>query len=152
MPAALGLLGASVLGAILVFAFDLALGRRYRTVQFVLAGSLLLTVLLLPFFQFAQSELAPKEDQGVVFSILAPSPTATIEQNSIYAREVQKIYESVPEYDASFQVTSANFGISGMILKPWSERRRTSVAIGDSLQAPAAAVAGVNVIVPVALS
>ena len=125
----------------------MALGRRYRAVQFVLAGSLLLTVLLLPFFQFAQSELAPKEDQGVVFSILVPSPTATIEQNSIYAREVQKIYESVPEYDASFQVTSANFGISGMILKPWSERRRTSVAIGDSLQAPAAAVAGVNVIV-----
>jgi len=147
IPAAAGLLGASVFGAVLIFAFDLALGRRYRAVQFVLAGSMLLTALLAPFFQFAQSELAPKEDQGVVFSILVPSPTATIEQNSVYAREVQKIYESVPEYDASFQLTSANFGISGMILKPWSERRRTSVAIGDSLQAPAAAVAGVNVIV-----
>ncbi|MEY3608655.1 MAG: hypothetical protein RLZZ447_1443, partial [Verrucomicrobiota bacterium] len=147
VPSALILLGVSVVGAIAVFLFDLGLGRRFRALQFVLAGALLLVVLLVPFFQFSQSELAPKEDQGVVFSILAPSPTATIEQNSLYAREVQKIFEAVPEYDASFQVTSANFGISGMILKPWSERRRNAVAIGDSLQGPAATVAGVNVIV-----
>ena len=43
-----------------------------------LSGAVLLTMLLAPFFMFAQQELAPKEDQGVVFSILLTSPTSTI--------------------------------------------------------------------------
>jgi hypothetical protein len=47
-----------------------------------------------PFFMLAQSELAPKEDQGVVFSILLPSPTSTIDQNLIFSEEVQKMFTS----------------------------------------------------------
>ena len=75
---------------------------------------------MLPFFTFAQKELAPKEDQGVVFSILLPSPTATIDQNVIYSAQVQDMFMKVPEYENSFQITAANFGFSGIILKPWS--------------------------------
>lgn len=98
----------------------------------------MLALLVVPFFQFAQSELAPKEDQGVVFGILIPSPTSTIDQNMIFADEVQKVFTSVPEYETSFQLTGANFGFSGVLLKPWSERKRTSMAIEASLQGPAA--------------
>ncbi len=144
---AMGTLAATFIGAVLVIVFDLMLGRRYKSAQYALTGATMLTLLLAPFFMFAQNELAPKEDQGVVFSILIPSPTATIDHNVIYAKEVQKMFESVPEYENSFQLTAASFGFSGIILKPWSERKRSSLEIEQSLQAPAASISGLNVII-----
>ncbi len=144
---AAGTLAATFVGAALITVFDLLLGRRYKTAQFALTGATMLTLLLLPFFMFAQSELAPKEDQGVVFSILLPSPTATIDHNVLYAKEVQKMFESVPEYENSFQLTAASFGFSGIILKPWSERKRSSLEIEQSLQGPAGTIPGMNVVI-----
>ena len=116
-------------------------------VPVTITGAALLTLLLLPFFMFAQRELAPKEDQGVVFSILQPSPTSTIDQNVMFAEQVQKMFTSIPEYENSFQLTGATFGFSGVILKPWSGRKRSSIQIQEALQGPAATVAGLNVIV-----
>ncbi len=147
MPLMMGLAAASVLGSISVFLFDLMLRRRYVWIQYVLTGSVMMTVLLIPFFKFAQSELAPKEDQGVVFSILIPSPTSTIDQNVLFAQQVQKMFTSFPEYDTSFQITGSNFGFAGAILKPWTERTRSSIKIQESLQGQAAAIPGVNVVV-----
>ncbi len=116
-------------------------------VPVTITGAVLLTLLIVPFVMFAQNELAPKEDQGVVFSILQPSPTSTIDQNVLFASQVQKMFETVPEYENSFQLTSSNFGFSGIILKPWSERKRSSIQIQDSLQGPAATIPGLQVIV-----
>ncbi|HLP07064.1 MAG TPA: efflux RND transporter permease subunit [Opitutaceae bacterium] len=147
LPLAIGLFATSLVGALLLLVFDRLLGRRFARLPFVLSGAVLLMFVVVPFFQFAQSELAPKEDQGVVFGILIPSPTSTLDQNVLFAEEVQKVFTSVPEYDTSFQLTGANFGFSGVLLKPWSERKRTSMAIMDSLQAPAATIPGLNVVV-----
>ena len=127
--------------------YEKIIGASLGWVPVTITGAALLTLLVVPFFMFAQRELAPKEDQGVVFTILQPSPTATIDQNSLFASEVQKMYAAVPEYENSFQVTGANFGFAGLILKPWSQRQRNAVQIQDSLQAPAATIAGVQLIV-----
>ena len=127
--------------------YEKIIGASLGWVPVTITTALLLTMLIVPFFMFAQKELAPKEDQGVVFSILQPSPTSTIDQNSIFAGEVQKMFAGVPEYDTSFQITGANFGFAGIILKPWSERKRTSIQIQESLLPAAAKVAGLNVIV-----
>ncbi|HTO03271.1 MAG TPA: efflux RND transporter permease subunit, partial [Opitutus sp.] len=118
IPLAIGLGAASFIGAAATIVFDLLLGRRYQAVQYALTGATMLALLVVPFFMFAQSELAPKEDQGVVFSILLPSPTATIDQNIIYGEQVQEIFTSVPEYENSFQLIAAQFGFSGILLKP----------------------------------
>ncbi len=127
--------------------YERVIGASLGWVPVTIMLAVLLTLLVVPFFTFAQNELAPKEDQGVVFSILQPSPTATIDQNVIFAAEVQKMFTSVPEYENSFQLTSSTFGFSGVILKPWSERKRSSIQIQDALQGPAASIAGLNVIV-----
>lgn len=137
----------SILPALLTLFFDWLSGRRSQFLPLVLMLASMLTLLLVPFVQFANKELAPKEDQGVVFSILLPAPTATIDQNVLYAREVQKAFEAVPEYEQSFQITGANFGFSGIILKPWSERKRSSLQIEQSLMGPAAAIPGMNVVI-----
>jgi len=127
--------------------YEQMIGRSLGWVPVTITGAFMLTLLLVPFFMFAQHELAPKEDQGVVFSILQPSPTSTIDQNVLFAAQVQKMFEGVPEYENSFQLTSSSFGFSGIILKPWSERKRSSIQIQDALQAPAATIPGLQVIV-----
>jgi multidrug efflux pump len=53
----------------------------------------------------------------------------------------------VPEYEQSFQITGANFGFSGIILKPWSERKRSALQIEQSLLGPAGGIAGMNFII-----
>ena len=87
------------------------------------------------------------EDQGVVFSLMLPSATSTIDQNVIFSKQVQDMFTSIDEYENSFQITGAAFGFSGIILKPWSERSRTVVEIQEAFQEPAAKIAGLNVVV-----
>ena len=127
--------------------YEKMIGRSLGWVPVTITFAVLMTALLVPFFMFAQSELAPKEDQGVVFSILQTSPTSTIDQNMLYAGQVQKIFESLPEYETSFMLVGSNYGFAGALLKPWSERKRTSVQVQDALQAPAATVPGVTAVV-----
>jgi len=141
-----GALALGVVPAVLALVFDVAFGRRFKTVQFVLAGGVMLCMLLPVFFMFAQKELAPKEDQGFIGTFLIASPTSTIEHNVRYADEVQRLFESVPEYAASFQLTTPNFGFGGLIAKPWSERKRTTVQIEQSLLTETAKIAGMNVV------
>jgi multidrug efflux pump len=126
--------------------YDRMIGHSLNWVPVTITVAVLLTMLLGPFFMFAQKELAPKEDQGVVFSILLPSPNATIDQNLIFSAQVQEMFESFPEYANSFQITGTSFGFGGAILKPWSERTRTSTEIQVALQEPAAKIPGLNVI------
>ncbi len=127
--------------------YERMIGASLGWVPVTITTAVLLMLLIVPFVMFAQHELAPKEDQGVVFSILQPSPTSTIDQNVIFAAEVQKMFTSVPEYENSFQLTGSTFGFAGIILKPWSERKRSSIQIQEALQAPAAGIPGINVIV-----
>jgi multidrug efflux pump len=145
--------GALILGVFLTpfywgfYIWDRLKGRRPQWSPVITVTAVLLMLLLAPFLMFSQKELAPMEDQGVVFSITVPSPTATIDQNVIYAKEVQKMFESVPEYQQSFQITGARFGFSGILLKPWSERQRTSTQIEQALQDPAARITGLQVVI-----
>jgi multidrug efflux pump len=142
---AVGLCLVTFLGGALTILFDVLLGRRFGRMQYALTGGALLTLLLIPSFLFAQRELAPKEDQGVVFAALQASPTSTIDQNVIFAKEVQKMFLSVPEYENSFQLTSPAGGFAGIILKPWSQRKRSALELEQALQGPAAAIAGLDV-------
>jgi multidrug efflux pump len=142
-----GVAAITLFPATLVAIFDLLLGRRFRSLANVLMLAVMLMILIVPFAMLAQKELAPMEDQGVVFTIVQGPPTSTIEQSTMFTEQVQKMYEDLPEYDTSFQITMANMGFSGMLLKPWSERSRTAVEISTALQGPAATVAGMNVIV-----
>ena len=127
--------------------YERIIGLSLGWVPVTLTITILLTALLPVFVMFANKELAPKEDQGVVFGIMLPSPTATIDQNVLFANETQKMFQNVPEYEQSFQITGANFGFSGIILKPWSERKRSAMQIEQSLLGPAGGIAGMNFII-----
>jgi len=139
-------MGTAFVASLLVFLFDLALGRRLKVLPVVLTLAVLFAVLLGPFFMFANKELAPTEDQGVLFTIVQGPPTSTIEQMTMYTEEVEKMYRTQDEYDSSFQLTFGNFGFSGMLLKPWSERDRDVLEILEGLQEQASQISGINTI------
>lgn len=76
-------------------------------------------------YQFSPKELAPKEDQGVVFGVVSPPANATLEQTVYFAEQAGAVFERVPEFAHSFQITFPNFGFGGMLTVPWNERDRS---------------------------
>jgi multidrug efflux pump len=96
----------------------------YRPVVLTLWA--IVAVLVVPFYMFSQQELAPAEDQGVVFSIIQAAPNATIEQTKLFARQINDVYKAIPEAAGTFELTYPNGGFGGMVTKPWSERTKTA--------------------------
>lgn len=76
-------------------------------------------------FVFSPKELAPYEDQGVIFGIVEGAPDSTIDQASIYAKEANRVFSSFPETDFTFQIVYPSGGFSGMVLDTWDERERS---------------------------
>jgi multidrug efflux pump len=126
--------------------YERFIGASLGWVPVTIITALVIAMLLVPFFMFAQHALAPDEDQGIVFAYVQASPTSTIDQNEIFARQGQKMYESIPEYQTSFQLTTPAGGFSGILLKPWSERHRTADDIKAAMQEPAAKITGLQLV------
>jgi multidrug efflux pump len=92
------------------------------------------TLSTVPMFLMSAKELAPVEDQGVIFGILDASANSTLDQNSHFAAETNRVFQSVPETDFTFQITFPNSGFSGMVTKPWNERKRNIFQILPEVQ------------------
>ncbi len=88
------------------------------------------------------TELAPQEDQGVLISLAFNSPTATLEQRELYAHQVFKDFEKYPETAHVFQLNTPTQVISGMVLKPWDERKQTATQLQPQVQQDLAQIAG----------
>ena len=97
----------------------------------------------------SKSELAPQEDQGIIISLIATAPTATLEQTQLSSRQVFEIVSGYPETDHVFQldgISGLNSGIAGMVLKPWDERKRTTMQLNPEVQMRLAGIAGARVV------
>jgi len=92
------------------------------------------------------SELAPTEDQSILFFQARAPQTATLEYNEAYTRQIQTAFESIPEYNESFFLlgfgrdTSTVFGGFKM-LQP-AQRERAQMDVQPELQMKLAQVAG----------
>jgi multidrug efflux pump len=108
----------------------------------------IIIILILPLlYMFSIKELAPREDQGILFGIVQAAPNSALEQTVKYTERVQSVFESFPEYQNSFQRTGPTFGFSGMLAKPWSQRSRTTLDMQGEAWGKVSAVPGVRVIV-----
>jgi multidrug efflux pump len=126
------------------YARALAGTLRYRPVVLVLWG--LVALLIVPFYVFSQRELAPAEDQGVVFGIVQASANSTVEQTTLFTQQIHDVYRSIPETESIFQITFPTGGFGGMVTKPWSERNKTAQQLLMELMGPLSKVPGVRVI------
>ncbi|PYR78497.1 MAG: multidrug efflux protein, partial [Acidobacteria bacterium] len=117
---------------------------NYRPVVFVLWA--IVALLMVPFYLFSEKELAPKEDQSVVFGIIQAAPNATIDQTKLFASQVADVYRSFPEAESIFQLTFPTGGFGGMVTKPWDQRTKSTEELQLESAARLSKIAGVRVI------
>ena len=93
-----------------------------------------LMVLAFVMYQQSAKELAPTEDQGVIFGIVEAPSNTTLEASSAATRAAYKVFEQVPEMEYTFQITFPSGGFGGMVVEPWGERDRTIFEILPEVQ------------------
>src|SRR5437868_8748847 len=123
---------------------NLAGTLRYRPVVFALWA--IVVLLMIPFYMFSQRELAPAEDQGVVFGVIQSSANSTIDQTNLFTTKVYDVYHSFPESQSIFQITSPSGGFGGMVTKPWSQRKKTAQQLLVESVGPLSKIPGIRVI------
>ncbi|MCM0084182.1 efflux RND transporter permease subunit [Geomonas sp. Red32] len=106
---------------------------------------LAISVLSIPMFTMSAKELAPTEDQGVIFGIMDSAANSTVDQNRVFATAVNNIMMGVPEAQFTFQLTSPNSGFSGLVVKPWEERKRNIYQIMPDVQKKMQELPGVRI-------
>jgi multidrug efflux pump len=105
---------------------------------------IVVSLLTIPMFTMSAKELAPLEDQGVIFGILDASANSTLDQTSRYAAAANQAFMSVPETEFTFQITFPSSGFGGMVTKPWSDRKRTIFKIMPEVQQKLQAIPGIQ--------
>ncbi|HSC68403.1 MAG TPA: efflux RND transporter permease subunit [Cellvibrio sp.] len=105
-----------------------------------------ITALCVPLYMMSPKELAPTEDQGVIFGIVDAQANSTVDQSSHYGKQVNEAFMSIPETDFTFQLTMPTGGFSGMVTKPWEERDRDVFQIMPEVQQKLSAIAGVKIL------
>ncbi len=116
----------------------------YRPVVLTLWA--IVVLVSIPFFMFSQRELAPMEDQGVVFGVVQASANSTLDQTKLFATEIHDVYRSFPETGSIFQIMGPTGGFGGMVTKPWSERKKTTEELLVESAGKLSGIPGVRII------
>ncbi|PYL32067.1 MAG: multidrug efflux protein, partial [Verrucomicrobia bacterium] len=94
--------------------------------------------------KFASKELAPTEDQGVIFGVMTAPANATIDDTIRYADAAGKVFHDVPDTRFTFQLTFPDNGFGGMVLKPWGVRKTKTSAYLPVVQQKLGAIPGIQ--------
>jgi multidrug efflux pump len=103
-----------------------------------------MALLVFAMFSMSSKELAPAEDQGIVFGIVNTPANSTLEQVTQSTRQLNKEMQSIPETQFTFQISNPGGGFFGDGLKPWDERKRTAGQVLAELSPKVAAVPGIQ--------
>ncbi len=122
----------------------LSLTLAYRPVVLVLWA--IVVLLAVPFYLLSARELAPAEDQGVVFGIVQAAANSTVDQTKLFTEQIHDVYRSIPETASIFQITFPTGGFGGMVTRPWSERTRTAQQLLMETMGPLSQIPGIRVI------
>jgi multidrug efflux pump len=112
-----------------------------------------IALLCIPMFIMSPKELAPTEDQGVIFGIISGSGNSTIERASKYGAETDEALRGIDEAAFTFQLTFPTSGFAGLVLDDWSERERSVFEVKREVAGEFNAISGLDIfaITPAAL-
>lgn len=122
---------------------------RYPSVTILVA--LVILGAIYAMYGMTKKELAPTEDQSILFVMGTAPQTATIDYDLRYVKQILPIFESFPEYKESFILAgfggdqSTTFG--GFKMPPPSERERSQMEIQPQLQGALSQVTGLQTVV-----
>ncbi|MEN0035877.1 MAG: efflux RND transporter permease subunit [Cellvibrio sp.] len=105
-----------------------------------------ITALCFPLYNMSPKELAPTEDQGVIFGIVDSQANSTVDQSSHYGKQVNEAFMAVPETDFTFQLTMPTGGFSGLVTKPWADRDRDVFQMMPDVQKKLSEISGVKIL------
>ncbi|MBF8743672.1 multidrug efflux RND transporter permease subunit [Pseudomonas guariconensis] len=114
----------------------------------VLVFAVIVLCLIPVLLMFTRNELAPDEDQGVIFMMSNAPQTANLDYLNAYTDEFTPLFKTFPEYYSSFQINGFNgvqSGIGGFLLKPWNERERTQMELLPLVQAKLEEIGGLQI-------
>ena len=112
-------------------ALSLCLNHRGPVVLFCAVILLCLT----PMFLLMQKELAPEEDQGILFVAAGKPKAANLDYYKRFVPDYLPIFDGFEGFSHSFQINRSTDAFGGMVLKPWSEREMSQQQIQQALQA-----------------
>ncbi len=129
-------------------------GRRlersldYRPVTALFGAAVLASIVFM--YMNTKAELAPEEDQGVLFALTKAPQYANLDYAQAYESALDKGFTSFPETYLRFIVNGRfgpNQGIAGVILKPWNERTRSAQQLKPLMQRKVDTVEGLRAFV-----
>lgn len=100
--------------------------QRRKTMLVAIAALIGLSVGI---YKTIPAELAPSEDIGGIMTMVIAPTSAGLEYTEKYTKQLSPIFKSIPERENFFVVNgypSVSGAISFLVLKPWSERKRSS--------------------------
>lgn len=98
-------------------------------------------------FVTSQNELAPTEDQGIIFFQGTAPQTATLDYLKRYSNAIQSNVEQVEGYNETFMILggmSADTVFGGFKMLPWSERDISQMTVLPNVQAALSQVTGLQ--------
>jgi multidrug efflux pump len=95
-------------------------------------------------FATSKTELAPTEDRGLIYLSMTGPPNATVNQMQTYANQMHEIASKEKEFMQMFQLTFANSGFGGILLKDWDERSKDSLTFQKEIQQKFSTIAGIR--------
>ena len=111
-----------------------SLRTRSVTIFFVVS----VVAMLVAMFSFVQNELAPEEDQGVIFTFSKAPDHSNLDYLNKYTAPYIDIYrEFEDEYESSFMANGfagPTVSFAGMLLKPWEQRSMSSKEMIPKIQ------------------
>jgi multidrug efflux pump len=124
------------------------LSRSLETVPITLLFALAVLVSIYFMFVTSKSELAPTEDQSILFFMATAPRTATLDYHKAYSAQLSEIFNQYPEKSDAFFILGmdSNTVFGGFKMKSYTERERTQMAIQPELQGAVSQVAGFNTV------
>ena len=126
--------------------------RLHRTLNFraltvlILAGVMILTGVM---YLSTPRELAPEEDQGILFSLVKTPQYANLDYLEDSTNRLYQVYRTVPEQAHVFTINGSggvHQAFAGILFKPWDERKRNQKQILQELQPKVATIPGAQVL------
>ena len=124
--------------------YQKALHSLLETRAIMLLFSAVVIVMLPYLYLHTEGETAPDEDQGFFFVIGVAPGIATLNYIEAYTKPFDDIYKSFPE-TANYFTVNLSQPLSGMVLKPWNQRKKSQFALKQPLQNKLSHIAGLNV-------
>jgi len=114
-----------------------ALQITLRLNYLVVIVALIIYALCFVFYAHIPKELSPQEDQGAIIGIVQGPASANLNYTEQHTKKIMKIYDSIPEMQTYGIINGFPFGvnssISFLVLKPWDERKRSTMQILPTL-------------------